>query len=235
MYLKDYLTELSYKELSNLALSDNGSGTIKPDRIPFVVSCINEALLRLYSKFMKFMLKERRLIVEPRKSLTQYNLNPASAYSTTLSINKYIVDGDHPFTDDLIKVLEVSDRYGRNIPLNNASNSMSVFTPRPDVLQVPNPSLYGGLLSLIYQARHPVLNFEQNPNQEIELPDTLMGALSAYVAYSVYNCINTEEATNAAQKYMQMYVALIQETTETDTMNTSISQDNSRFLKNGWC
>lgn len=232
MYLKDYLTELSYKELSNLALSDNGSGTIKPDRIPFVVSCINEALLRLYSKFM---LKEGSLIVELRKWLSEYNLNSAYAYSNTLSIDKYIVDGDHPFTDDLIKVLEVSDRYGRDVPLNNASNSMSVFTPRPDVLQVPNPSLYGGLLSLIYQARHPVLNFEQNPNQEIELPDTLMGALSAYVAYSVYNCINTEEATNAAQKYMQVYVALIQETTEADTMNTSISQDNSRFLKNGWC
>ena len=232
MNLSDYLTELSYKELSNLALSDNGSGTIKPDRIPFVVSCINEALLRLYSKFM---LKEGSLIIELRKWLSEYNLNSAYAYSNTLSIDKYIVDGDHPFTDDLIKVLEVSDRYGRNIPLNNASNSMSVFTPRPDVLQVPNPSLYGGLLSLIYQARHPVLNFEQNPNQEIELPASLMGALSAYVAYSVYNCINTEEATSAAQKYMQMYVALIQETTETDTMNTSISQDNSRFLKNGWC
>lgn len=232
MYLKDYLTELSYKELSNLALSDNGSGTIKPDRIPFVVSCINEALLRLYSKFM---LKEGSLIVELRKWLSEYNLNSAYAYSNTSSIDKYIVDGDQPFTDDLIKVLEVSDRFGRNIPLNNASNSMSVFTPRPDVLQVPNPSLYGGLLSLIYQARHPVLNFEQNPNQEIELPDTLMGALSAYVAYSVYNCINTEEATNAAQKYMQTFVALIQETTETDTLNTSISQDNSRFLKNGWC
>lgn len=232
MNLSDYLTELSYKELSNLSLSDSGSGTIKFEKIPFVVSCINEALLRLYSKFM---LKEGSLIIELRKWLSEYNLNSAYAYSNTLSIDKYIVDGDHPFTDDLIKVLEVSDRYGRNVPLNNASNSMSVFTPRPDVLQVPNPSLYGGLLSLIYQARHPVLNFEQNPNQEIELPASLMGALSAYVAYSVYNCINTEEATNAAQKYMQMYVALIQETTETDTMNTSISQDNSRFLKNGWC
>ena len=232
MNLSNYLTNLSYKELSNLAFTENGSGIIKSSKIPFVVSCINEALLRLYSKFM---LKEGSLIVELRKWLNEYNLNSAYAYSNTLSIDKYIVDGDHPFMDDLIKVLEVSDRFGRNIPLNNASNSMSVFTPRPDVLQVPNPSLYGGLLSLIYQARHPVLNFEQNPQQEIELPDTLFGALSAYVAYSCYNCLNTEEATNAAQKYMQTYVALVQETVEADSVNSSISQDNTRFSKNGWC
>lgn len=232
MYLKDYLTELSYKELSNLALSDNGSGTIKPDRIPFVVSCINEALLRLYSKFM---LKEGSLIVELRRELSEYNLNSRHAYSTGFSSDKYIIDGEHPFLDDLIKILEVYDGHGIHIPLNNASNSMSVFTPRPDVLQVPNPSLYGGVLSLTYQARHPVLDYQKRPYQLIELPDNLMGALSSYVAYSVYNCLNTEEATAAAQKYMQMYVALVQEATEMDTIGTTISQDNVRFSQNGWC
>ena len=62
-----------------------------------------------------------------------------------------------------------------------------------------------------------------------------MGALSAYVAYSVYNTLNTTEATNAAQKYMQLYASLVQETVETDTANSSISQDSSRFYENGWC
>ena len=233
MNLSQYLTELSYKELSNLSLADSGSGTIKPEKIPFIVSCINEALLRLYSRFV---LKERSLIIELRDYLSEYHLDSRHTVSQGhVSEDRYIIDEEHPFLDDLIKVLDVYDEHGLRVPLNNASNPMSVFTPRMDVLQVPNPFAYGNILSLTYQARHPSLNFHRNPMQEIELPDNLYGALSAYVAYSVYNTLNTTEATGAAQKYMQMYAALVQETVENDTANSSISQDSSRFRANGWC
>ena len=233
MNLSHYLTELSYKELSNLSLADSGSGTIKPEKVPFVVSCVNEALLRLYSRFI---LKERSLVLELRDYLSEYHLNSRHTVSSgPLSEDRYIIDSEHPFTDDLIKVLDVYDEHGLRVPLNNASNVLSVFTPQADVLQVPNPFQYGDVLSLNYQARHPLLNFHKNPYQEIELPDNLMGALSAYVAYSVYSTLNTTEATGAAQKYMQMYAALVQETVETDTANSSISQDSSRFYENGWC
>lgn len=232
MNLSDYLTELSYKELSNLSLSDNGSGTIKSEKIPFIVSCINEALLRLYSKFV---LKTGIIIIEMQEGLSEYELNSKYAYSSNISGNKYIMDGEHPFQDDIIKILDVYDTFGRSIPINNASNPLSVFTPKPNILQITDPFLYGDILSITYQAKHPLLDFKKNPSQQIELPDNLMGALSAYVAYSVYNCINTKEATEAAQKYMQTYVALVQEIIETDTINNSISQDNSRFSMNGWC
>lgn len=233
MNLSEYLRELSYKELSNLSLADSGSGSIKFDKIPFVVSCVNEALLRLYSRFV---LKEASLIIELREWLSEYHLDSSHTVSQGhVSEDRYIIDGEHPFHDDLIKVLDVFNEHGLRVPLNNASNPLSVFTPRVDVLQVPNPLLYRNILSLTYQARHPLLNFHTNPTQEIELPDNLMGALSAYVAYSVYSTLNTTEATGAAQKYMQMYAALVQETIETDTANSSISQDSSRFYANGWC
>lgn len=233
MNLSEYLTQLSYKELSNLSLADSGSGSIKFDKIPFVVSCINEALLRLYSKFV---LKEGSLIIELREWLSEYHLDGRHTLSSgCIPEEQYILDGEHPFQGDLIKVLEVYSEKGERVPLNNASNPMSVFTPRPDVLQVPNPYMYGDILAITYQARHPVLNYHVNPMQEIELPDNLFGALSAYVAYSVYSTLNTTEATGAAQKYMQMYAALVQETIETDMANSSISQDSSRFYANGWC
>lgn len=233
MNLSQYLTELSYKELSNLSLADSGSGTIKPEKVPFVVSCVNEALLRLYSRFV---LKERSLVLELRDYLSEYHLNSRHSLSKgDPKEDRYILDEEHPFTDDLIKVLDVYDEHGLRVPLNNASNVLSVYTPQADVLQVPNPFQYGDVLSLNYQARHPLLNFHKNPYQKIELPDNLFGALSAYVAYSVYSTFNTTEATGAAQKYMQMYAALVQETVETDTANSSISQDSSRFYANGWC
>lgn len=232
MNLSEYLTDLSYKELSNLSLSDSGSGTIKDDKIPFVVSCINDALLRLYTKFI---LKEKSFILELKDWIGEYKLESKYAYSTGLDSNKYIMDGSDPFIDDLIKILDVYDAYGKKIPINNTSNSLSIFTPKVNVIQVPNIDLYGRLLSINYQARHPILDYSLNPQQEIELPDSLLAALSSYVAYSIYNTMNTKEASEAAQKYLQTYVALVQETIETDAVNSSISQNNSRFFLNGWC
>lgn len=232
MNLSEYLTDLSYKELSNLSVGDTGYGSIKPEKIPFVVSCINEALLRLYSKFV---LKEEGLIIELRLGRGEYVLSSKNAYSTGYLGDKYIMDGDHPFTDDLIKVLEIRDSFGRVIPLNNSSNPTSIFTPRYNVLQVPNPSFYGKLLSILYQAKHPLLDYNLRPKQRIELPDSLMGALSNYVAYAVYATLNTKDAVETSQRYMQMYVALVQEAIETDVVNNTIRQDNVRFLRNGWC
>ena len=52
MTLRELLKELSLGELSNLAAGIEGYGEIRGDKIPNVVSMINEALLRLYSKFI---------------------------------------------------------------------------------------------------------------------------------------------------------------------------------------
>ena len=122
---------------------------------------------------------------------------------------------------------------GRRLPLNNASNPMSLYTPKPNVLQIPYPT-NNDVYSVSYQAKHPYLS-GFNMNQEIEIPDNLRGALSSYVAFLVYSSMNGADATAAAQKYLQQYTFIIQDIVETDTANSSISQDNSRFNRNGWC
>ena len=94
MNLSQYLTELSYKELSNLSLADSGSGTIKPEKIPFIVSCINEALLRLYTRFV---LKDKTLVIELRDYLGEYHLNSRYAVSSgSPEEDHYIIDMEHP-------------------------------------------------------------------------------------------------------------------------------------------
>lgn len=228
--LAQFMSELSFKELSNLAAGDSGYGAIRPEKVPLVVNCINEALMRLHNRFI---LKTNNLIIETKEYITEYKLSSEHAVSTPYDAEKYIIDMEKPFRDDLIKILEVYNVQGERIPLNNASNPLSLYTPRPDTLQIPYPTS-NSVYSVSYQAKHSPLS-PQYLNQPIEIPDNLKGALSSYVAFLIYSSMNGNEATTAAQKFLQQYTFIINDIIETDTANTSISQDSSRFNQNGWC
>ena len=98
MTLRELLKELSLGELSNLAVGIEGYGLIRDDKIPNVVSYINEALLRIYSKFI---LKKNILYLELNEHITEYKLDSKHAYSNPESIDKYIQDSySFPFKDD---------------------------------------------------------------------------------------------------------------------------------------
>lgn len=51
MNLNECLKQLSYGELSNLSWGNDGNGSIRLDKIPVIVQFINEALLRLHTRF----------------------------------------------------------------------------------------------------------------------------------------------------------------------------------------
>ena len=67
MKLPDLYRELSYGELSNLALGVEGSGAIAEEHQPRIVQFANEALLKLYSRFI---LKESTLIISAYEHIT---------------------------------------------------------------------------------------------------------------------------------------------------------------------
>ena len=67
MNLAQYMSELSFRELSNLAAGDSGHGAIRPERVPLVISSINEALVRIYNRFI---LKTSSVILETREYIT---------------------------------------------------------------------------------------------------------------------------------------------------------------------
>ena len=233
MRVTDLYRMLSYGELSNLAMSSSGAGTILEADKPKILIYANDALLRLYSKFI---LREKDVLIELHDHVTNYHLD--SRFSVTgqdalVAPIPYIKDLPlEPFENDVIKILSVYDSLGSKLPLNDAECYTSVYTPQANVLQVPNP-IAGDCLSVLYQAKHPALDVAR-PNDIIQLPDVLHSALTGFIAYKVFSHINTQESTAKAQEHLSLYTNILSDAVESDTVITSISGTNVRFQKRGW-
>lgn len=229
----DLFRILSYGEFSNLAIGSDGTGTLTAAAKPRVVQHANEGLLRLYSKYI---LSEKDVIIELVEGITHYHLDSRfseTVYNPAEVAYPYIKDmGRETFSNDVIRVLAVYDSLGTKRPLNDTEYSDSVFTPQARVLQVPwfIPEVS---LSVLYQARPPILSHLE-PAGEIELPDFLHGALTAFIAYKVYSGMNTAEATNKALEHKARYEEICAEALSEDLVATSISTTNSLFDKRGW-
>lgn len=240
MNIETLFKDLAVSELSNSTFSN--AGVIKLDRRETVVLHANEGLLRLHTRFL---LKTKDVIIEMRDGITNYhflNRYTLSRYvppendedCTPYECLPYIIDmGREQFNEDVIKVLEVWDSTNRRLPLNDPDNSNSLFTPQPNILQVPSPKLWNSL-SVMYQANHEILSLEEGGHTKITLPPVLVPALRSYIAYKVYSNMNTQEAVASASNFLGAFNQLCDEVTEGDLVNSSSSSTNTRFNKNGW-
>lgn len=235
MLVSDLFTMLSYGELSNLALSGSGSGTINVGSQPKIINYANEALLRLYSRFL---LKENDVLVQLFEHITFYHLLPkfALSYVPTGSADdepiRYLLDSSgEPFNEEVLKILTVYDKFGERLPLNDEEKCNSVFTPQAKLLQVPNP-VAENFLSVRYQQRHTKL--QGDLSQEILCPEVLLKAFTSHIAYQVFSHMNTAESNAKAQEFNAAYESLCNEVTDRDLVSSSISQSNTRFSKGGW-
>ena len=233
MLLEDLYQRLSYGELNNLSMAADGNGVILDSGQPRITMYANEALVRLYTTFV---LRTNSLIITPLDHITHYHLKKRFAFSERNRSDEdfyYIQDlDDEPFAEDVIKILEVFDGNGVQVPLNDAEQPLSVFTPQALTIQIPN-AWNGQVLSLLYQASHPKLD-ANDPHSIIDLPEVLHGALTAFIAHKVYSHMNTAESTAKAQEHMSTFIGICTDVVEKDLVATSILQSNSRFHKRGW-
>lgn len=233
MNVNELFRRLSYGELSNLALSGEGNGTITDDAKPKIISFANDGLLRLYSRFV---LRENDLILELTDETTSYRFLKRYARSNPDPIEGdvlYIIDSDSdPFAEDLIRVLSVTNAVGEKLPLNDTGNHYSMFTPQPNVLQVPCP-LEGQVLGVVYQARHPILAYDDF-DAEISLPIVLEGALTSYIASKVFSGMNGPENSAKGQELLELYNSICQEVVDRDLTNESISTETTKFQCRGF-
>lgn len=225
---------LSYGELSNLSISNEGSGEIIESKHPMLVNAINTALLRLYSRFI---LRENDLVLEMLDHITDYRLVKKHAWTERVAgsdVPTFIMDNElDPFLEDVIKILQVSDAYQNRYALNDINNPISLYTPQPDVLQVPAPS--GGIpLAVVYQSRHPILTVE-NLEDDVYVPVALEEALTAMIAFHVYTNMNGPENSGKAAEHLARYEAICNEVSQGDLVNTAISTSSSdKFRLRGW-
>lgn len=212
MKISDLFRQLSFGELSNLAISNSGDGTIVEAKWPQLIQYTNDALTALHTRFV---LSEKEIVIEQMENITRYQLRSEHSESTGTGDELYIKDTpEDPFKDDLIRVLEVWGIAGYKLPLNNQEASNSLFTPTPLVLQVPEP-VAGDPLSIVYQAKHALLLDlvpEEDPeydllDQIIDIPHYLENPLQQWVASKVFSHMNGQENLLKSQEYLAAYEA----------------------------
>lgn len=160
MTLQEIFDDLGTGEFNNVGVSDN-SDVIKPDQYPKLIRHINLALSDLFSRFN---LKSKEEVVELDPTVSMYSL-------------------DH--LPDLLAITNVFDDYGNRLLMNEMTDdTCQVFTPSYNTLQVADVD--SSNLYVIYKAKHPKLDDQGGPNQELELPPQFKQALLCYVGYRLH-------------------------------------------------
>ncbi|MFP3645152.1 hypothetical protein [Paraburkholderia sp. SIMBA_054] len=233
MNITELFADLSFGELSSLNLAQEGTGIITDAGKERIIRFANEGLLKLHTRFI---LKQNDVLVEMVEWITSYHLLLKFAESQqgiSQQRHLYIKDlWEEPFQEDVIRILNVFDSNGCELPLNDEGNEHSVFTPQGDLLQVPHP-IEGMALSIGYQAKHVPLTLA-DLTQEIELPEVLHPALRAWVAWRAFGQVNTQESQGIAAGHRAAFDDACNEVTAQDLVSTSQSQTNNRFQRNGW-
>lgn len=234
MQVSTLFRKLSRAELSNLHISNEGSGQIQTSAIPKLIGYTNDALTTLFSRFM---LSEKSVIVEMVAHITQYHLLPKYAESSESNEPyHYIKDMMRDrFEGDVVKITEVYDSLGRRRVLNDRDNRLSLFTPTPITLQVPLP-IEGEALGVSYQANHRALR-EEGDNvlgQYIDIPTIFERPLQSYVAYKVYSHMNTEEQKKIAQEHFNTFESICVQIEEEDHANNSTSSSQDKLDARGF-
>ena len=230
MKLLELLSRLSYAELSNLSIGNEGQGSIKEEDIPKLVAHINDGLLQLYSRFI---LQTKYLLIEEQEHITQYHLIEKFTESKNCVEYPYIKDmAADRFTGDLIRILEVYDDCGNQFVLNDTDNCHSLFTPSPQTLQIPNPKT-GVPKHILYQARHDVIS-EILEDTWVEIPFVLEGALQAYIAHKIFSHMNGQDNLIKSQDHYSTYERICQDVEAKDLVNTSISSSFRKLTERGF-
>ena len=231
MKVQELLTRLSHSELSNLSIGQEGAGSIKPTEIPKIITHANDGLLRLYSRFI---LSTNQLILETREHITNYHLIKRFAESTGSDEEcPYIKDlPEEPFLGDVIRILEVWSQHGHQFVLNDTDDPRSLFTPAPEVLQVPRPK-EAVMLSIVYQARHEELKTNEN-GQEIDLPFVLEGALQAFIGYKIFSNMNGQDNLVKAQELLNTYDSICVDVETRDLVNTTFATSHRKLEERGF-
>lgn len=233
MKLSELFQKLSYGELSNLSLSGEGSGIIIESAQPRIVLLINDALKDIYSRFN---INERTLAIQSLDWKSFYVLRKEFAVQDPTVGLKYIIDSPHDkFTDDLVKILSVTNEVGATLPLNDSEQWASVFTPKHDTLQLTHPG-YSQMFAVTYQALHPEIRAsgEGFLDQEIRIPTILETALRMKVALPIFSSMSGQEYSVKSQQLEAAYESRLVEIKQENLISDSVVPTNVKLMRRGF-
>lgn len=247
MKLKEVFDQLTYGELSQLAIGGRDAGAIAPQNYNRLVAHINLGLTALYKRFQ---LKEGSITVELQSNRLVYPLHSKYAVSSRSSREsvRYIKDSTAaPFKDDLLKIKRVVGTTGVEFPLNDLGDPYTMLTPTSTTLTVPQAiaaptaeleeQLRTATLKIAYQANHPMIVTDDGNLDlelvEIELPYTHLEPLLLFVASRVHTPAGMTNEANMGNTYYQRYELACQEI-ETKNLTVDQGSQEDRASRNGW-
>jgi hypothetical protein len=237
MTLQDIFNWLKYGELAHLGLYDSATGEVTEENKPKIISHI---ILGLRDLHTKFPLKEREVAIQQYDYITKYYLKKEYAITnpneTPDGKPKYIVDSPlNPFTGDILRIDQVFDEYGTEMPINEPSNIFSVFTPAYNILQIPR-AVKDNAVFVTYRADHAKIPLDVTDlaGTEIEIPDSHTQALLFFVAGRLFASMNHPEGSPLSAEYQMKYMNEVAQIIQQNLSLEYTSQTRLDIRREGW-
>lgn len=232
MLLSELVEYLTYGELSNLYVSGTEEKGIRHKDLPKIISNINLGMIDLHKRFPVLY---KQVNIQMHEHISDYVLDSYYAETNTESgaAYKYIKDSvNNPFSNDVIRIINVVNEDDCKYPLNTQNNPYSLFTPSYNIVQVPYP-LDENIIAVEYQAYPAKIptNTTDTENFYIEFPEVMLEALIAFVNYKIYTGTGNDKPE--AIGYYQKYEAECLRLASLGIFNSDI-YENLRLESNQW-
>ena len=225
MLLTEILDSLAGSELANLNCVVDG--VVLEAKIPAIVTAINIGLVKLHTRFQ---LKKRLLSISVVSTQLVYNLVSANAVS--VDVGGYILDADDPFTDDLIKILTITDSEGADVRFDGFNGVMLLSPKSFRFAEAPEDDTY----IIEYVARPAKVVYVNDTDIEVDLPDAYLPPLLAYIASRFYSPVGIALDSNRSSldvSYLQRYETECQ-LLENKGINTGNYLESDNFTQHGF-
>lgn len=202
MKLSELFDQLTWGELSQLAIGNRKAGVIKVEDYPALLAYTNLGLTELYKRF-PVQLEEIQL--QQYENISTYFLRPPFAVSSaTGASTRYILDTiEDPFKNNIIKIESIHDEFGGPYILNDEHEDDSVFTPGFDQIQFP-VTADNKTFSVVYRAGHTPIVIEgaDTPADiDVHIPPYLVYPLILFIASRAYSIMGSSENINEGAIY----------------------------------
>lgn len=227
--LGDVFRDLSYGNLSNLAIGGEGKGAIPETHQERILALVNQGVTKLSGRFV---VREESLLLRATKDQLEYDLIPERADSNLDAGSKYIIDtAQDPFDEEIMNVLIVIDENGDELVIDNREVSGSVMVKGTHLKfsEVDEDEVF----EIIYQPK-PKLLESVEASQPIILPEALYEALEAYVGYRVMAPMNGVEHKVRSDDLKMTFEMICNDALDKGLVRLSVTGSNAKLGYRGF-
>lgn len=205
----EIMSNLTHNELSQYTVGGAEQGRISEADYPRIMSAINRGVNQIQ---IDLSLNENSVRLRLIEGVLTYPIHSRHSIYNGTHQYKYVDDSVYdPFEDDILRIRQVYNKEGVELPLNNRNRVDSIFIPQHNVIQHPfviDKDVLGVVYTR-YTKPKIVSTEEEAASTYLAIPDYTLNALYAYVASMMTAGITTPQEISDSQQWLQRYKELI--------------------------